>query len=313
MNHFKPRIDVHAHYIPEPYRKMLKSRGIDKPDGFPLPNWDLSIQLEHMDKLGIVFAALTISSPHPHYGDSKESIEVVRASNEDGFSMARKYPDKLGIFATLPLPEVEASVAEIEFAVKEGAVGFVMPTHAQGVYLGDKRLEPVFECLNKHKAVLCFHPTTPSAIPPNVLDIVPRPMLEFFFDTTRAISNMIVNGVVKRYPDIKYIIPHGGAVLPLMAQRMDSTISRFLAEENINIYDVLRSFYYDLAGFVVPNQLDILLKTTDISHLLYGTDAPHTTTENGIELAKALDSTDKLTDEQRNIIYMENAKRLLSM
>jgi len=313
MDYIKPRIDVHAHYIPGPYRKMLDSRGIDKPDGFPLPKWDLSWQLEHMDRIGIVFAALTISSPHPHYGDAKESIEVVRASNEDGFGMARKYPDKLGIMATLPLPEVGASIDEIDFAVKEGALGFVMPTHAQGVYLGDKRLDPVFERLNEHKAVLCFHPTTPSAIPPDVLTVIPSPMLEFFFDTTRAVANMIVNGVVKRYPDITYIIPHGGAVIPLMAHRMNSTITRFLADENIDIFEVLRSFYYDLAGFVVPNQLDILLKTTDISHLLYGTDGPHTTTENGVFLAKELDTTQKLTDEQRSAIYMENVKRLFAI
>ena len=313
MDSFKPRIDLHAHYIPTPYRKMLESRGINKPDGFPLPKWDLSTQLEIMDWVNIVYAALTISSPHAHYGDAQESIDVVRASNEEGLSMARQYPDKLGIMATLPLPEIEASISEIEFAVKEGAVGFVMPSHAQGVYLGDERLEPVFECLNKHKAVLTFHPTTPPIVPPNVLTGVPYPVHEFFFDTTRAVSNMIYNGVIKRYPDIKYVIPHAGAALPLMAHRIDQSYSGSLAERNINIFDDLRTFYYDLAGHAVFNQLDILLKTTDISHLLYGSDAPHSPHRAMIERATELEETNKLTDEDRDAIYTKNARKLFKM
>jgi len=309
MDHFKPRIDIHAHYIPTPYRKMLEKRGIDAPDDFPLPKWDIPIQLERMERLNIVFAALTISSPHAHYGDAAESIEVVRASNEEGFGYAREYPDKLGILATLPLPEVEESISEIEFAVKEGALGFVMPSHAQGVYLGDERLEPVFDCLNKHKAVLHFHPTTPSAVPPNVLASFSRPILEFFFDTTRAITNMIANGVVRRYPDIKYVIPHGGAVLPLMADRMSGALARL----DIDIFEVLRSFYYDLAGFVVPNQLEILKKTADLSKIVVGTDGPHTPVERARNMTIELDETDKLTDDERDAIYITNAKRLLAI
>ena len=313
MDSLRPRIDFHAHYIPSPYSKLLASRGIDKPDGYPLPRWDLSTQLKNMELLGITFAAMTISSPHAHFGDAGESIEVVRASNEEGLSMARKYPDKLGIIATLPLPEIDASVSEIEFAVREGAVAFVMPTHARGVYLGDEKLEPVFECLNKYKAVLCFHPTTPSVVPPNVSPAVPRPLHEFLFDTTRAITNMIVNGIVTRYPNIRYIIPHAGAFLPLTAQRMSQSFGVFHAEKGICISDILRSFHYDLAGYVVPNHLYTLLNTTDTSHIVYGSDGPHTPTETMVQLAKELDETTLLTDEDRDSIYINNAKKLLAI
>ena len=313
MNSLMPRIDMHAHYIPNALQKLFDRRGINKPDGYPLPKWDLPIQFEYMDKLNIVFAALTISSPHPHFGDAQESIDAIHASNEEGLKMAREYPDKLGIIATLPLPEIEASIDEIEFALKEGALGFVMPSNAQGVYLGDERLDPVFERLNKHKALLTFHPTTPSAVPQNVLTDFPRPIFEFLFDTTRAVMNMIVNGVPDRYPDIKYVLPHGGAVLPMTPNRIKTNTDRFYPDKKMDIFASLRFFNYDLAGYVVPNQLGTLLRTTELSHLVYGADGPHTMINNALFCAKELDETDILTDEQRNIIYIENAKRLLGI
>jgi len=292
---------------------MLDTRGISKPDGTPLPSWDLPLQLEFMEKLEISFAALSISTPHPHFGDPGETIEVVRASNEEGLDLVKKHPGRFGLFATLPLPEIEASLDEIKFALRGGAIGVAMPTHAQGIYLGDEALEPVFALLNEHKAIICYHPTTPAAVPTGVLTALPSAMLEFFFDTTRAISNMIYNGVVTRYPDIKHLIPHGGALLPIMSRRLGSFLGRFSAEPKPDVPQILRSFYYDLAGFVVPDQLDVLLRTTDESHLLYGTDSPYGTIESCGILRKELEDTDILTETQREHIYYKNAKGLLSL
>ena len=308
-----PRIDIHAHYMPPAYRKLLGSRGIDRSDGVLLPQWDISIQLESMEKLNIRFAALTISSPHPHFGDGKESIECVRASNEEGLAISKKYPDKLGLIATLPLPEVDASLAEIDFAVERGVLGFVMPTHARGIYLGDEKFEPVFELLNKHKALLCVHPTTPSATPPNVLDKLPYATMEFMFDTARAVVNMIINGVIDRYPDIKFVIPHAGAVLLVLADRINNSISSFNADSKPDLYSNLRSLYYDIAGKSISYPLDILLKIIGIDHILYGSDRPFMPVTTVVGLAEELDHTDKITDADRTLIYYENAKKLLSL
>jgi predicted TIM-barrel fold metal-dependent hydrolase len=311
MKNCLPRIDMHAHYIPAAYRKMLDVRGMDKPDGFPLPKWDVSIQLERMDKLNISYAVLTTSSPHPHFGDRNECIKSVRASNEEGFGLAREYPDKICLFATLPLPEIDATVDEIEFCVKNGAQGFAMPTHAQGVYLGDERLDPVLELLNRHKSIVCIHPTTPSAIPPNVTTILPSPMMEFFFDTSRAVVNMILKGTVKKYPDIRYIVPHAGAVLPVLSDRIDMFSGVFSPVQKPDVFGDLKSFYYDISGVVVPKQLELLLSLADKGRLLYGSDGPYTPLDAGYMLAQALDETDKLTAPERDAIYIENAKKLL--
>ncbi len=313
MGTIQPRIDVHAHYIPGPYAEMLKRRGIDKPDGFPMPQWSLESQFEHMDRLNIRYAGLTISSPHAHFGDAKESIETVHASNEEGLSFAKKHPDRLGLFATLPLPEVSAAVDEVEYGVAGGALGFVLPTHAQGVYIGDERLDPVFEALDRHGAVVCLHPTTPSAVPPNVTTQLPNPMMEFFFDTSRAVVNLILNGVVERYPNITFIVPHAGAVLPILSDRIDAFSTVFSPEKKPDIFGSLGRFYYDLAGIVEPKQLELLFKTTSLDHLLYGSDGPHTATKRGLELAVMLDESDKLTDAQRAAVYIDNANKLLDL
>lgn len=155
---------------------------------------------------------LSISSPHINFGDKTDAKILARKVNEEGAELVKRYPDKFGLFASLPLPDVKDSIDEIRYAKDILHVdGFALPTNTHGVYLGNPCLDPIFEELNRHKAVVVIHPNKPSSIPENVVEDLPIPMMEFFFDTTRTVINMILKGTLKKFPDIKFIIPHAGA------------------------------------------------------------------------------------------------------
>lgn len=317
-----PKIDMHVHYLPQAYKEALLNSVEKNPDGFPTPKWDPEVHLKTMEQLGISRSMLSISSPHINFGDRDAAKILARKVNEDGAELVKKYPDRFGLFASLPLPNVEDSVEEIQYAKGILQVdGFALPTNAQGVYLGNPCLDPVFEELNRHKAVVVLHPNKPSKVPENVVEGLPIPMMEFFFDTTRTVINMILKGTLKKFPDIKFIIPHAGAFLPILADRIASAIQmtpdsfgeNIKGEaDTIDIYDALKNLYYDVAGVCLPRQLADLLQIVDVEHLLYGSDYPYTPRFGGIILADALDKTNLLNNKQRHAVYHDNALKLFS-
>jgi predicted TIM-barrel fold metal-dependent hydrolase len=307
-----PKIDMHVHYVPQAYREALLSCGEENPDGFPTPEWDPQTHLKVAEQLGISTTMLSITSPHINFGDQHAAKILARKVNEDGAELVRKYPGRFGLLASLPLPDAAASVEEIQYAMNVlHADGFTLPTNTQGVYLGNPCLDPIFAELNKRKAVVALHPNAPSAVPENVLEDLPLPLMEFFFDTTRTIINMILTGTLKRFPDVKIIVPHAGAVLPILADRMQAGLQVLnKGEDVIDVYAALRGLYYDVAGVCLPRQLAALLSLVDADHLLYGSDYPYTPAGSCIYLADALDKTKLLTDEQRCAIYRDNAVNL---
>lgn len=307
------KIDMHVHYVPQAYREaLLANYGEKEPDGFPTPEWSPEIHLEFMNKLGITTTMLSITSPHINFGDDNAAKILARKVNEDGAEVVKKYPGRFGLLASLPLPNVEDSLEEIRYAMDALQVdGFTLPTNSQGVYLGDPSLDPIFAELNRRKAVVVLHPNEPSAIPEKVLEGFPLPFMEFFFDTTRAVINMMVKGTFKRFSDVKVVVPHAGACLPILADRLygASQIVEF-GKDNIDVYATLRRLYYDVAGVCLPLQLAALLKLANKDHLLYGSDYPYTPEVGCVYLANAFDKTDLITDAQRRAIYRDNALML---
>jgi len=307
-----PKIDMHVHYVPQAYREALLNCGEESPDRFPTPEWDPQTHLKVAEQLSISTTMLSITSPHINFGDDHAAKILARKVNEDGAELVRKYPGRFGLLASLPLPDETASIEEIQYAMDVlRADGFTLPTNTQGVYLGNPCLDPIFTELNKRKAVVAIHPNAPSAVPEYVLEDLPLPLMEFFFDTTRTIINMILKGTLKRFPDVKIIIPHAGAFLPILADRMQVGLQVLnKGEDVIDVYAALRSLYYDVAGVCLPRQLAALLQLVDTGHLLYGSDYPYTPAAGCIYLADALDKTNLLTDEQRRAIYRDNAVSL---
>lgn len=311
--------DIHQHYVPDCYKQALLLHGTkgSESDGLPTPVWNVEEQLKTMDDLGIKVAFISLATPHPYWGDKDETVKLIRQINDEGAKIVSQYPDRVKLFATLPLPDVEASIEEINYAYdKLHAVGIKLPTNVGGIYIGDKKFDPVFNELNKRKAIVVLHPVQFPNLPESTIKNYPPAVALYLQETTYAVLNLIYSGQLEKYPDIKFVIPHGGSFLTSVADRLDGFQPLVQSRTDYKLDDVktqLNRFYYDLAGFPVPNQLFGLLNITDDSHLLYGSDYPYAF-PNFIQSQKEkLDKTKLLTKKQKKKVYKDNFELLFDL
>lgn len=271
------KLDVHAHFLPEPYREALEQAGHGQPDGMPqVPEWSAAEHVALMDHIGIDVALLSVSSPGVHFGDGAAARDLTRAVNDAGRRAVVDHPGRFGLFGSLPLPDVDAAIAEIAYCVDELDVdGFVFLTNVAGTYLGDPDWEPVFEELDRRGAPVFIHPTSPPCWEQTSLGR-PRPMVEFLFDTSRAVVNLVLNGTVARHPNVRILVPHGGATLPVIADRVSAFSLVLDTDPAADVLRDLAGLEFDLAGMPLPRQLDALLALTTIEQLHYGSDFPFT-------------------------------------
>lgn len=245
-----------------------------------------------MGELGIAYALLSVSSPSLWTKDPARTRTLARKVNDEGAEIVSRAPGNLGFLATLPLPEVSAAIDEARRCLDTlhaGGVGLM--TNYGGVYLGDRSLDPILAELNGRGALAVLHPTKPAVTVPNVNQEIPVPAFEYFVETTRTFLNLVQNDTFARYPDIRWVIPHAGAFLPILAD--------------------MAHVYYDLAGFSEPKQLAMLFRNVDETHLLYGSDTPYTDISACVGQAEALEETPKLTERQKALLFTENALTLL--
>jgi predicted TIM-barrel fold metal-dependent hydrolase len=194
--------------------------------------------------------------------------------NDAGAALASSFPDRFGHFATLPLPDTGGALAELSRALDElGSDGVTVETNAGGRYLGDARYEPLYAELDRRRAVVFVHPTSP----PDAERLTagrPRPMLEFIFDTARTVADLAFTGALSRWPAIQWVFTHGAGVLPLMAARMELFRVGLTAPDpgEPTIPDQLARLWFDLAGTPFPHQAPAAAAAFGTSRLLYGSD-----------------------------------------
>ncbi len=308
------RIDVHAHYVPDFYRDAMEANGHQHPDGGrAIPEWSERQAIDTMDRLGVVTALLSISTPGVHFGNSGEAVRLARMVNEEAARLRSAHPGRFGFFASLPLPDVEPSISELRYALDDlDADGIVLLSHHNGMYLGDDRLAPIYAEVAQRDKVVFLHPTTPYQGEHLALGC-PRPMMEFLFETTRSVVNMILASVLDRHPDLKVIVPHGSGALPIVANRVELLLPLLAAEGSPappSIREALKRLHYDLAGAPVDELLAGLLMVADCSNLHYGSDYPFTPAGSAVNLQAELARTPALSDELRQRIYRDNAGAL---
>ncbi|MEZ3181584.1 amidohydrolase [Streptomyces pimonensis] len=268
-------LDVHAHFLTDSYVRRAREAGHELPDGVPAwPTWSAAAHLELMDRCGIETSMLSISSPGVHFGDDTAARRLAREVNEAGAGTVRDHPGRFGLFASLPLPDVDGALEEIAYAHDTlHADGVVLETNTHGTYLGDPDLEPVWAELDRRRAVVFLHPTSPVCWERSALGR-PRPMIEFIFDTARTVTDLLMAGTLDRYRDLTVIVPHCGGALPVLADRIDGFMRMFMPEgtEAPGAVEQLRRLHYDLAGPALPRQLPALLGLVGSDRLLYGSD-----------------------------------------
>lgn len=214
--------DIHAHYVPEVYKKALLGHGVagKESDGLPAPAYTPEQYLGIMKKFNIKTALLSLASPHTNLGSKQETVELTRAVNEDGAALCKQYSNIFHLAATLPLPYTDEALAEIDYVRNNLHFSvFKLPTSAGGIYIGDSRLDEVFAKLNEIKAVVILHPVDTEVKPRN-LSVLPGAVVGYMLETTIAVSNLFVSGTMEKYPGIKLVVPHGGTFLPALYDRL---------------------------------------------------------------------------------------------
>ena len=304
-------IDVHSHIITPEFVYSLENEGRLLDEGFPLPKYNVENHLKWMDEAGIETSVLTLAAPQP------SSAEVVRQTNEDAARIKKEHPDRFLFCAALPLPDVNAAIREAIYSLDTlKADGIKLATNIGGQYLGAPELDTLFSVLNERKAVVILHPHRPEPVNRQVMQQTPLAMQEYLSETTRAVSNMISRNVLARYNNIKVVVPHCGAYLPLAIPRMKSLTPVMQANKKVGEIDYeanLRALYYDLAGAHSPEVIRILLTITTPDHLLYGSDYPYVAPQVLKQsLARMKDYLSKEPDLApfREMILWKNAKWL---
>ena len=184
---------------------------------------------------------------------------------------------------------MDAAIAEIGHCDDHlGVDGFVLLTNVGGTYVSDPSFAPVFRELDRRGARVLLHPTSPACWEHTSLGR-PRPMIEFLFDTTRTVVDLVLNGTLAANPDLRLIVPHAGAVLPLLADRVSAFAP--LIAPNVDVLGDLGRLHFDLAGYAVPRGLDTLLTLTSPDHLHYGSDWPFTPEPVVAAAAERIDNT----------------------
>ena len=307
-------IDVHSHIITPEFVSALDKEGRLLDEGFPLPKWDAEAQLKWMDEAGIQTSVLTLAAPNPN------SAAVIRETNEAAAKLKREHPDRFRFCAALPLPDVKASIEEARYALDVlGADGIKLATNVGGQYLGAPELDTLFSFLNERKAVVILHPHRPEPINRQVMQQTPLAMQEYLSETTRAVSNMISRNVLARYNNIKVVVPHCGAYLPLMVPRMKSLTPVMQANKlvgDIHWEANLAALYYDLAGAHSPEVIRMLLTITTPDHLLYGSDYPYVAPQvltQSLQRMKLYLTTEPDLAPYKEMILHKNAEWLLGL
>ena len=266
-------IDVHSHIITPGFVSSLESEGRLMDEGFPLPKYDVENHLKWMNESGVQTSVLTLAAPQP------TSADVVRLTNAAAARIKKEHPGRFLFCAALPLTNVDAAIREAIYALDTlKADGIKLATNVGGQYLGAPELDTLFSILNERRAVIILHPHRPEPVNRQVMQQTPLAMQEYLAETTRAVSNMISRNVLARYNNVKVVVPHCGAYLPLAVPRMKSLTPVMQANKmvgEINWEANLRTLYYDLAGAHSPEVIRMMLTITSPDHLLYGSDYPY--------------------------------------
>jgi predicted TIM-barrel fold metal-dependent hydrolase len=310
----KPRyIDFHHHILPPDYVSAVGRQAIGAPNGGLTPQWSVSASVDLMNRTGIESAITSITAPGIPLKDSRLVARIARGCNEFAKRMVADYPRRFGMFATLPLPNVPAAMAEIEYALDTlGADGVALHSNYSGRYLGHEHFAPVFAELNRRKALVFVHPATCSSCA-GVLPAIPTYVIEFPHDTTRAITNLLYSGTFSRSPDIRFIFPHAGGTVPFLADRIARLAARDpRAAERVpeGPMAVLNRLYYDLAQSANRHAMAALLTIAEHSHILFGSDFPFAAEP---VVAATVEGLRKLQLSEQNFrsIERENALSLL--
>ena len=302
-------VDTHQHMLPDFFYEQTND--VHAPVGGLAPMaWTRETSLSFMDEAGINIAVLSVSTPGVHIGDGQKAKRLARRCNEFLAEMIQKRPDRFAGFACLPLPDVDNSLTELAYALDELELdGVVAFTNANGVYLGDPGLEPIFQELERRKCVVYVHPNASPDPAAHTLGL-PDNLIDFTTDTNRVVSQMHYTNRFARTPGVRYIFSHAGGSIPYMAARFAMIDEMGFVpggDERGTAADMFRRMYWDTALSASNPVLRMLRDVAGIDHVLFGTDFPYLRRDLAVGSRQRLLHSAELNGREQAGILGENA------
>jgi 6-methylsalicylate decarboxylase len=303
------RIDTHHHVIPPDYRKALQKAGLSAAGGRELPEWSPEASLQAMADLDVGTAVLSVSTPGTAFmPNPADATALARDLNDYTAELAAAHPDRFGFFATVPVPHVDESVAEVVRALdKLNADGVVLLANNGGIYLGEAGQDALFAALDEHSAVVFIHP---AELPGPSVPGVPPFATDFLLDTTRAAYLLVRNGIRTCYPNIRFILSHAGGFVPYASHRMAVAITADTGRSWADVLDDFADFYFDTALSSSAAALPTLLAFAKPGHITFGSDFPFAPTPAGKLFAAGLETYPSIDPDARAAIERTNALAL---
>ena len=269
------RIDTHHHFMPEAFVKTIGAERLASVTPYgKLPDWSVQRALDMCGTYGVAEAILSISPGYPALAPAIER-PLMRTCNDIAATIRRDHPGKFGHFASVPMFDRGEALKEIDYAFGTlKADGIVVFSNYAGVYLGDPSFDEIWQELNRRKAVVFIHPTSPPVVPAGQ---PPEAIAEFPFDTTRAAISLMYSGVTRKYGDISFILSHAGGTLPYLAARISGG-AMFNPEVHGRVPDIMaevRKFWFDTALSGNPAALAALMQVADPARITFGSDFPY--------------------------------------
>jgi predicted TIM-barrel fold metal-dependent hydrolase len=269
-------IDVHYHIAPPAWAAALSTSNELRT---VWEHWSVAKAIEDMDRDGVERAVTSITTPGVGFAGAN-AARLARECNEFAAKMRSDHPRRFGMFAVVPLPDIDASLAEIDYAMDTlKADGIGLLTSYDGKWLGHPAFEPVFAELNRRKVLIYTHPTEANCCR-NLMPGIPSAIIEYGTDTSRAITEIVFGGTAKRYPDMRIIFSHAGGTLPFLVERvmfLERTQGHSLKAPEGGAVAALRNFHYDTAQAAMAAPMAALRQVAPLSHILFGTDYPYRT------------------------------------
>jgi predicted TIM-barrel fold metal-dependent hydrolase len=303
----RTRIDTHHHVFPPPYIASLIA---SKQDAAIAKAWSVARTLDDMERAGVQTSILSVTQPAVTFAPPDVARRVARESNEWVATLVADHRGRFGSFATMPLPDVDGTLREIEYALDTlKADGVCLLTSYGDRWLGHPSFAPVMDELNRRKVVVYTHPATADCCT-NLLPGIPATVVEFGTDTSRTIADIVFSGTADRCRDAQFIFSHAGGTVPFLTERLVRLpVQNPAMQKRVprGVLTELKRFYYDTAWSANPMALASLTRLVAASQILFGSDYPYRTGEDHV---KGLMEYGFPTDDLR-AIERENALRLL--
>ena len=278
-------VDIHAHYFPKAYNDLLlRIGGRSLPEAArpitarPMREDDpsgLTARLQQMDEAEVQMQVLSPAASPPYAEKETDAVAAARLINDAYAELAQKYPGRFAAVVSLPLPHIDASLREMERGLDQlGMLGVSMTCSCFDRSTAEAEFEPLYQEMNRRRTVLNYHPIQNGICSPMINDYKFTVSVGASLEDTVIVLHLIARRVPERYPNITYVVPHLGGMVPMQLQRLDNQAPRQYPDLPERPSVTARRFYYDTVGHGSHAALLCAWKAFGADHLVAGSDYP---------------------------------------